>query len=378
MPANEPLDITGAQSPESDDLSAGSRTTQIAAGLAILAVVVMLVVGIGSAGSDDASPTPTTGSPQTSVAPTTTLAPTTTVATTLPPTTLASTVEVQASGPITAIVLALDVDRNLVEINMDTGEITRHELIFDPGFLLDIVPFGANILFVGLNGSQIVLPDRRSGGTVIGVPVVWDNTTIWSRFGLPPRDKEFIVREAGKNPVVVAAPNFEFDDAFIDGGDMVIRSPTGVIRLAADGTVSTDADLTHLRRGPVRVITRCEGATCRPLIVHDDGTEFEVPDGTDVDTITLAWSGQFAAGGDDPANGWVLNVAAGQLGNVVLPSGTVSWVVGADIMVIARDARIVLFDPAGLPGELAGRTWSIDLPGDTRPTPFLVIAEPAS
>ncbi len=373
MTPDEPLDLAAEAHVSTDDIAVGGRSTQIIGVVAALGLAALVAVGVASGGSSPAAPPSTTGPVETSAAPTTT---TERVTTSIPPVSLVEQIEATSPFPIDASIFALDTNRDLVEIDIQTGQIVRHELLFDPGFLIDIAPFGDDVLLVGLDSTLLVQPDRFVSESIRGEPVAWDETSVWVRLPTQPDAAELVVVRSDKPPIGVAAPNFDIGRPTIDDGRLIVSSPTGVIGLATDGTVTTESELTHVRRGPTRVVTRCEGLICRPLVVHDDGREFEVPDGTTAGSIVLSWTGTLAVGGE-PDDGWILSFNVDQMQRFIRPVGDVSWAYGADYLAISRDATIVLFDTAGLPTGPVGPVWEIELPPDTRPLPFLIVANGA-
>ena len=369
MSPDEPIDLAAEAHVSTDDIAVGGRSTRIIGVVAALGLAALVAVGVASGGSSPAAPASTTAPVETSAAPTTTEQ----VTTSLPPVSLVEQIEATSLLPIDASIFALDTNRDLVEIDIQSGEIVRHELLFDPGFLLDIAPHGDNMMLVGLDSTLLLRPDRVAVESIRGEPVAWDTSTVWVRRSTSAESDEFVVVRADKPPNAVAAPNFDIGRPTIDDGRLIVSGPTGVMGLGADGSVTTETELTHVRRGATRVVTRCEAVMCRPLVVHDDGREFEVPAGTMAESIVLSWSGNLAVGGE-PDDGWILSFNIDQMQSFIRPIGNVSWAYGADYLIIARDATIVLFDTAGLPTGPVGLVWEIELPPDTRPSAFIVVA----
>lgn len=345
----------------------GGRTAALLVGATL---ALLIIVGITSSGDDAAAPT-TTGTPDTSIAPTTSMAPTT--STTSPPTSLVSQLDIGIVPSVDAVVLAIDVDRNLVSIDVETGVVERHELVFDPGFVQDIHPYGDDFALVGLDSVQIVSTDFASVETLSGSPIAWDSTSVWADIdGRPDMADLFGVYRPDEVPRTIVRPNFDIGDPTVDAGALVIDGPTGVWRLPPDGSVEIIDELTHRRRGPVRLVTTCEGLVCAPVLRHDDGRTIELPEGADVAEIAMSWDGRLVAGG--PAReGWVLSTVTGESNNLVRPFGEMSWAYGSDLLIITENDQLMMLDTSGLPAAPIGLAWRITLPTDTRPFPFLVV-----
>ncbi len=356
--------------------SSAGRWLGVAAGAALTALV---AIGLVTGGGDD-QPDAATTLPPTSVASTTTTTspaenpdrPVAAPATTTEPPARPTAGRVP---PIDATVIALDQFDDLVLIDVESDEVTNLDLFTELGVVTDIAPYGDGFVIVDQDGVLLLRSDFAPLANPLGRPIAWDESTIWATSIRDTQtEPELFVHQAGEPSIAVPGPNFAVTTAGIDSGTLLLDSPTGVVALGPDGQVGDSDILVHLRRGPVRLVTACDGLSCRLELRHDDGHTVDLPDDSDVDEIAVSWDGRLVAGGP-PRDGWILNTTTGVVGSLIRPDGELSFAVGADLLVVAQGRLVRLLDTTGLPEGSIGLAWQVTLPTNTRTGVLLVVGE---